>query len=49
MMKKEYSAPPPVTIDPNKQYIATFKTSRGEIVCDLFAKDAPKTVNNFVF
>src|SRR5437773_12492142 len=47
-MKKEYSAPP-VTIDPNKQYIATFKTSRGEIVCDLFAKDAPKTVNNFVF
>src|SRR5207237_194603 len=48
-MKKEYSAPPPVTIDPNKQYIATFKTSRGEIVCDLFAKDAPKTVNNFVF
>src|SRR5437763_1846703 len=48
-MKKEYSAPPPVTIDPNKQYIATFKTSRGEIVCDLFAKDAPKTVNNFIF
>src|SRR5256886_13259086 len=48
-MKKEYSAPPPVTIDPNKQYIATFKTSRGEIVCDLFTKDAPKTVNNFVF
>jgi len=48
-MKKEYSAPPSMTIDPNKQYIATFKTSRGEIVCDLFAKDAPKTVNNFVF
>jgi len=38
-----------MTIDPNKQYSATFKTSRGEIVCDLFAKDAPKTVNNFVF
>src|SRR5882757_2199280 len=48
-MKKEYSAPPSMTIDPNKQYTATFKTSRGEIVCDLFAKDAPKTVNNFVF
>ena len=28
---------------------ATFKTSRGEIVCDLFTQDAPKTVNNFVF
>src|SRR6266536_3875944 len=49
MMKKEYSAPPSMTIDPNKQYTATFKTSRGEIVCDLFTKDAPKTVNNFVF
>jgi len=38
-----------MTIDPNKQYSATFKTARGEIVCDLFARDAPKTVNNFVF
>ena len=38
-----------MTIDPNKQYSAAFKTSRGEIVCDLFARDAPKTVNNFVF
>src|SRR5260370_29880920 len=48
-MNTQYSAPPPMTIDPNKQYSATLKTSRGEIVCDLFAKDAPKTVNNFVF
>src|SRR3954453_11966602 len=49
MSKKQYSAPPPMTIDPNKNYSASFKTSRGEIVCELFAKDAPKTVNNFVF
>src|SRR5689334_16207544 len=48
-MLKEYSAPPSMAIDPGKQYSATFKTARGEIVCDLFAKDAPKTVNNFVF
>src|SRR3954468_4219958 len=48
-MKKEYSAPPSMTIDPSKQYSATFKTSRGDIMCDLFAKDAPNTVNNFVF
>ena len=48
-MPKEYSAPPSITIDPNKQYSATLTTSRGEIVCDLFARDAPKTVNNFVF
>ncbi len=38
-----------MTIDVNKNYSATLNTSRGEIVCDLFVKDAPKTVNNFVF
>ena len=48
-MSKQYSAPPPQTIDPNKKYSAVFNTSRGEIVCELFAKDAPNTVNNFVF
>ena len=36
-------------IDPNKKYTATFDTSRGEIVCELYAKDKPITVNNFVF
>ena len=48
-MAKQYSAPPEMSIDPNKQYTATIDTSRGSIVCDLFAKDAPNTVNNFVF
>lgn len=38
-----------MAIDAGKKYTATFNTSRGEIVCELFAKDAPKTVNNFVF
>jgi len=38
-----------MSIDTNKKYTATFDTSKGEIVCELFAKDAPKTVNNFVF
>jgi len=48
-MAKEYSKPPEMAIDPKKKYTATLDTSRGAIVCDLFAKDAPKTVNNFVF
>jgi len=48
-MPKKYSAPPAMTIDVNKKYSAAFNTSRGEILCELFAKDAPKTVNNFVF
>ncbi len=48
-MSKQYSAPPPLTIDPTKSYTATFETSRGSVVVDLFPKEAPKTVNNFVF
>jgi len=38
-----------MSIDANKSYTATLDTSRGQIVCDLFAKDAPNTVSNFVF
>ena len=38
-----------MSIDPAKKYFATLETSSGVIVVDLFAKDAPKTVNNFVF
>jgi peptidyl-prolyl cis-trans isomerase B (cyclophilin B) len=48
-MSKQYSAPPPMAIDPAKNYVARIATPRGEIVADLFPKDAPKTVNNFVF
>jgi len=48
-MSKQYSAPPQLTIDANKRYTATLETSRGTIVADLFPKEAPKTVNNFVF
>ena len=38
-----------MAIDVNKKYAATLNTSRGEIVCELFPKEAPQTVNNFVF
>ena len=38
-----------MAIDRNKAYTATIETTKGTIVCDLFAKDAPETVNNFVF
>jgi len=48
-MAKQYSTPPAMSIDPNKKYTATFTTNRGTIVCDLFPKEAPATVNNFVF
>ncbi len=48
-MSNQYSAPPPMTIDTSKTFSATLDTSKGPIVVDLFAKDAPTTVNNFVF
>ena len=38
-----------MSIDKTKKYTATFETSRGKIVCELFAADAPNTVSNFVF
>ena len=38
-----------MTIDPNKSYTAIIDTRRGTITVDLFPKEAPKTVNNFVF
>jgi len=48
-MPKQYASAPAMSIDPNKTFTATFETSRGSIVVDLFPKDAPNTVNNFVF
>ena len=47
--KKAWPKPPEMKIDPAKSYTATMETSKGKIVIELFAKDAPKTVNNFVF
>jgi peptidyl-prolyl cis-trans isomerase B (cyclophilin B) len=38
-----------MVIDPSKKYQVTMKTSKGDIQLDLFAADAPKTVNNFVY
>ncbi|MBL8120154.1 MAG: peptidylprolyl isomerase [Anaerolineae bacterium] len=48
-MAKSYSAAPAMQIDPNKNYVAHFKTSKGEFDIQLHAKEAPITVNNFVF
>jgi peptidylprolyl isomerase len=40
---------PDMQIDQSKTYIATMKTNKGEIKFELFASDAPFTVNNFIF
>ena len=50
-MAKQYSAPPPMVIDPHagRKYTATIVTPIGDVVIELFADKAPKTVSNFVF
>ncbi|MCR8631918.1 MULTISPECIES: peptidylprolyl isomerase [Paenibacillus] len=47
--KKSWTTPPEMKIDVKKTYQATVATTKGTFKIDLFAKDAPKTVNNFVF
>ncbi len=46
---QKYTSAPAMTIDPNKLYSATIKTTLGTVQMSLFAKAAPITVNNFVF
>ena len=43
-----FDAPPPMCIDPEKTYIASMKTSMGDLTIALYPDIAPKTVNNFV-
>jgi cyclophilin family peptidyl-prolyl cis-trans isomerase len=45
----KYSAEPEMVIDQNKKYTATIETTKGTMTAALYAKEAPKTVNNFVF
>ncbi|HEY5520640.1 MAG TPA: peptidylprolyl isomerase [Candidatus Limnocylindrales bacterium] len=48
-MAKSYPAPPAMAIDPAHKYTATIETSAGTMTAELFPKEAPNTVNNFVF
>jgi cyclophilin family peptidyl-prolyl cis-trans isomerase len=48
-MANKYSAPPAMGIDVKKKYQATLVMDKGDIVIELFADKAPRTVNNFVF
>jgi len=46
---KQYAAPPAMTIDTSKTYLATFKMETGgEFTVQLYADKTPVTVNNFV-
>jgi cyclophilin family peptidyl-prolyl cis-trans isomerase len=45
--KPTYTEAPAMIIDPTKKYQANMITDKGNITIELFAKDAPVTVNNF--
>ena len=47
--QRQFGSPPERVIAPDKSYTATIKTDRGDLTLELAAKDAPNTVNNFVF
>ena len=47
--QKGWTEPKKVTIETGKRYTAIIKTSKGEIECELFSKDAPLSVTNFKY
>ncbi len=49
MASKQYAQAPEMAIDVAKTYTATIVTGEGTMVAQLFADEAPQTVNNFVF
>lgn len=44
-----YNTYPEMVIDADNEYEAVIRTEQGDILVDLFAEEAPKTVNNFVY
>lgn len=49
LQDRMYTDAPPQVIDPEKDYTATIRTERGDIVIELYTKRAPVNVNSFVF
>ena len=49
MAARSYPRAPEMALDPSKRYTATIATSAGTMAAELFADEAPATVNNFVF
>ena len=47
---EQYDGAPPMSLNPDKSYTAIFEMAKGgEFTVELYAKEAPKTVNSFVF
>jgi cyclophilin family peptidyl-prolyl cis-trans isomerase/protein-disulfide isomerase len=46
---RQFTRCPAMEIDPQKEYLATMKTEKGDVVIQLYADQAPMAVNSFVF
>lgn len=46
---RQFTACPPMEVDPAKQYFATLNTEKGEIIIELYPDKAPLAVNSFIF
>jgi cyclophilin family peptidyl-prolyl cis-trans isomerase len=49
MANGTYDRPPEMALEPDHDYHAIFVTEKGTVRVQLFAEEAPETVNNFVF
>ena len=49
MANKTYDRAPEMALKPGYEYYANLVTEKGPVKVRLFAEEAPKTVNNFVF
>jgi peptidyl-prolyl cis-trans isomerase B (cyclophilin B) len=49
MASKQWSGPPPLTIDVGRAYPVRIETEKGTIRLELYPQHAPNTVNNFIF
>lgn len=47
--ERQFTNCPPWLLEEGKQYLATLRTEKGDVVIQLFHDQAPNTVNNFVF
>jgi len=47
--ERQFTTCPPLSVDPDKQYIATLETEKGQVVLQLYPDKAPLAVNSFVF
>ncbi len=49
MLRNDWYSQPEQVIDPEKEYVATIETEKGDIVIELYPDTAPVNVNSFVF